>query len=160
MPRPLAKKKLQDHVKEYLNNYSPEMKMEKAVEIRRENIPELLRPDIVVWAISLSCDFDSVAQDRVGELLVGSSACHNKATSKEFVRGLELTVGRLPDLEKDCPWPKDRVPHREDLPKRRWDEDDEASAAFCGLLALTAKAEWMVTPLLLSTGRPRLYLRS
>ena len=33
MLRPLAKKKLQDHVKEYLNNYSKEMKMEKAVEL-------------------------------------------------------------------------------------------------------------------------------
>ena len=144
MPRPLAKKKLQDHVKEYLNNYSPEMKMEKAVEIRRENIPELLRPDIVVWAISLSCDFDSVAQDRVGELLV---ECRQQRppvmTSKEFVRGLELTVGRLPDLEKDCPLAKKIVSHIAKICRngKCWDEDDEASAAFCGLLALTAKAE-------------------
>lgn len=142
MLRPLAKKKLQDHVKEYLNNYSNEMKMEKAVEIRRESFPETLRPDLVVWAISLSCDFDSVAQDRVAELLV---ECRQQRppimTSKEFVRGLELTVGRLPDLEKDCPAAKKIISHIAKICQngKCWDEEDEASAAFCGVLALTTK---------------------
>ena len=113
------------------------MKMEKAVEIRRENIPELLRPDIVVWAISLSCDFDSVAQDRVGELLVSVGSSAASYDLEKFVRGLELTVGRLPDLEKDCPLAKKIVSHIVKICQngKCWDEDDEASAAFCGLLA-------------------------
>ncbi len=140
MLRPLAKKKLQDHVKEYLNNYSKEMKMEKAVEIRREGFPEKLRPDLIVWAVSLSCDFDSVAQDRVAELLVEFRQQRPPImTSKEFVRGLELTVGRLPDLETDCPSAKKIVAHMAKICQngKCWDEEDEASAAFCGVLALT-----------------------
>ena len=111
MPRPLAKKKLQDHVQEYLNNYSPEMKMEKAVEIRRENIPELLRPDIVVWAISLSCDFDSVAQDRVGELLV---ECRQQRppvmTSKSLCVGWNLPLGGSQTWRRTALWPKRSCP--------------------------------------------------
>ena len=130
MPRPLAKKKLIDHLKEYLKNPSKEMREEKAVELRNCGFPEQYRPDLVMWAISLSLDFDGVSQDRVAEILVELRVqIPAVVSSKNFADGLELCVGRLSDLENDCPAAKKIISDmaKKFMESKCWNEADGAA---------------------------------
>jgi hypothetical protein len=143
MIAPQAKKILNDNVKEFLKNPSAELCREVAVSLRNARFPEEFRPELVKWAISSSLDYSSMEQDWVASLLIEMrEQIPVVISSKEFARGLQLTVERLPDLEIDCPAAKKIVSHmaKACMVKNCWGEADEEGTTFSTTLGLKAAA--------------------